>query len=83
MPQKTREAGDHQQTQKLQEATRKESPGTSLGVCAPSAGDTGSVPGQGTKIPYAMRPKKKKEERNLLYRFWREHGPDNTLISDF
>ena len=41
--------------------------GTSLAVqwlrlCTSTAGGTGSIPGQGTKIPHAPRPKKKKKK---------------------
>ena len=34
---------------------RKKSRGTSLGVRSSAAGDADSIPGQGTKIPYAVR----------------------------
>ena len=38
-----------------------------LGLCASTAGDTGSIPGQGTKILHATQPKKKKSFLSLLF----------------
>ena len=34
-----------------------------LRLCAPNAGDMGSIPGQGTKIPHACRARKKKKRQ--------------------
>ena len=36
-----------------------------LGRCASTSGHAGSIPGQGTKIPYATRPKKKKKNDGI------------------
>ena len=33
-----------------------------LRLCASAAGGTGSIPGQGTKLPHAMQPKKNKKQ---------------------
>ena len=48
--------------------------GTSLVIqwlrfCTSNAGCTGSIPGLGTKIPYAMRcrQKKKKKKKNAIF----------------
>ena len=35
-----------------------------LRLCASNAGDMGSIPGQGTKIPHACRARKKKKKTN-------------------
>ena len=41
-----------------------------LRLCVPRAGDTGSIPGKGTKIPPAMaRPKNRKKKRSLFGSF--------------
>ena len=37
-----------------------------LGLCASAAGGMGLVPGQGTKIPHAVQPKKKKQKKHVM-----------------
>ena len=37
-----------------------------LGLCAPNAGGTGSIPGRGTKIPHAAQCSLKKKKALLL-----------------
>ena len=37
-----------------------------LGLCTFTAEGTGSIPGQGTKIPQAVRRSQKKKEKNLF-----------------
>ena len=38
-----------------------------LRLCVPNAGGTGSIPGQGTKIPYAAGCGQKKKKRKALH----------------
>ena len=35
-------------------------------ICTANAGDVGSIPGLGTKIPLATQPKKKKKKHNFV-----------------
>ena len=34
--------------------------------CVSTAGGKGSIPGQGTKIPYAVQPKTRKENKEVV-----------------
>ena len=36
-----------------------------LRICVPNAGDTGSIPGQGTKIPLAAHAKKQTNKQKM------------------
>ena len=44
-----------------------------LRLCAPSAGGTGSIPGQGTKIPHATQCAQRKKKCPSTYK-WTECG---------
>ena len=60
--------------------------GTSLAIqwlrlCASTAGGTGLIPGQGTKIPYATQyGKKKKKTLNILIIDFKNSWSDNSNI---
>ena len=38
-----------------------------LGLCASTAGDLGSIPDQGTKIPYAIQKKEEKKKKYTIH----------------
>ena len=57
---------------------KKKRPGTSLVVqwlrlLASTAGDTGSIPGPGTKIPYAMQCSQKKKKKRPFLKHWKKN----------
>ena len=52
-----------------------------LGLCTSTAGDTGSIPGPGTKIPHASSTaKKRKRRKNFLRSFFKEENQSNMVF---